>query len=363
MEACPARHAWLMSMDKNNTITELNDRSREVFRLVVESYVETGEAVGSRTLSRKGGLDLSPATIRNVMADLQDAGLLYAPHTSAGRLPTEAGLKLFVNGILELGGLTSEDREDIEAMCAGFGLSVEEALAEATSALSGLSNCASIVLAPKNEAPLKHIEFVNLCDGRALVVMVSETGIVENRVIQMPLGIPASALVDAGNYLTRRLTGRTIAEARSEILAEIESHRAQLDTLASQLVESGLAHWSGGNLQQGYLIVRGQANLLGDITALEDLERVRELFQALEARETLAKLLELTHKADGMQVFIGSDNALFSHAGCSMVVAPFADSSEHIVGAIGVIGPTRMNYARIVPMVDYTSKVLRRLVG
>jgi heat-inducible transcriptional repressor len=353
----------MMSTDKTGTITELNDRSREVFRLIVETYVETGEAVGSRTLSRKSGLDLSPATIRNVMADLQDAGLLFSPHTSAGRLPTEAGLKLFVNGILELGGLTSEDREDIEAMCAGFGLSVEEALAEATSALSGLSNCASIVLAPKNEAPLTHIEFVNLCDGRALVVMVSETGLVENRIIEMPLGIPASALVEAGNYLTRRLAGRTIAEARSEILQEIESHRAQLDTLASQLVESGLAHWSGGNLQQGYLIVRGQANLLGDITALEDLERVRELFHALEARETLAKLLELTHKADGMQVFIGSDNALFSHAGCSMVVAPFADSSEHIVGAIGVIGPTRMNYARIVPMVDYTSKVLRRLVG
>jgi heat-inducible transcriptional repressor len=352
-----------MITDKNNGVTELNDRSREVFRLIVESYVETGEAVGSRTLARASGLDLSPATIRNVMADLQHAGLLFSPHTSAGRLPTEAGLKLFVNGILEMGALARDDREEIEAMCAGSGLSVEQALADATSALSGLSNCASIVLAPKSEAPLTHIEFVNLCDGRALVVMVSETGVVENRVIEMPLGIPASALVEAGNYLTRRLAGRTINEARSEILGEIDSHRAQLDNLASQLVERGLAHWSGGNLDQGYLIVRGQANLLDNITALEDLERVRELFQALEARETLAKLLELTHNADGMQVFIGSDNALFGHAGCSMVVAPFADISEQIVGAIGVIGPTRMNYARIVPMVDYTSKVLRRLVG
>ncbi len=352
-----------MSADKPSTVTELSDRSREVFRLIVETYVETGEAVGSRTLSRISGLDLSPATIRNVMADLQDAGLLYSPHTSAGRLPTDAGLKLFVNGILELGGLTSEDREDIEAMCAGAGRSVEEALAEATSALSGLSQCASIVLAPKHEAPLKHIEFVSLGNGRALVVMVSEAGIVENRIIETPLGVPTASLVEAGNYLTQRLTGRTIAEARAEILSEIEDHRAQLDSLASDLVERGMAHWSGGTLQQGYLIVRGQANLLGNIKALDDLEKVRDLFQALEAQETLERLLELTQAADGMQVFIGADNALFGHAGCSLVVAPFADSGEHIVGAIGVIGPTRMNYARIVPMVDYTSKLLRRVVG
>jgi heat-inducible transcriptional repressor len=352
-----------MSADKPSAVTELNDRSREVFRLIVETYVETGEAVGSRTLSRISGLDLSPATIRNVMADLQDAGLLYSPHTSAGRLPTDAGLKLFVNGILELGGLSSEDREDIDAMCAGAGRSVEEALSEATAALSGLSQCASIVLAPKHEAPLKHIEFVSLGTGRALVVMVSETGVVENRIIETPLGVPTSTLVEAGNYLTRRLTGRTIAEARAEILAEIEAQRAQLDSLASDLVERGMAHWSGGSLQQGYLIVRGQANLLGNIKALDDLEKVRELFQALEAKETLERLLELTHAADGMQVFIGADNALFGHAGCSLVVAPFADSGEHIVGAIGVIGPTRMNYARIVPMVDYTSKLLRRVVG
>lgn len=352
-----------MTKDKHSTVIELNERSREIFRLIVESYVETGEPVGSRTLSRSSGLNLSAATIRNVMADLQDAGLLYAPHTSAGRLPTEAGLKLFVNGILEVGGLSREDREDIEAMCAGAGLGVEEALNEATKALSGLSNCASIVLAPKSESPLKYIEFVNLRDGRALVVMVTETGSVENRIIEIPVGMPASALLEAGNYLTRRLAGRTVAEARDEILQEIETHRAQLDALASELVEKGLAHWSGGSLQQGHLIVKGQANLLENITAIEDLERVRDLFQALEAKETLEKLLELTNAADGMQVFIGADNALFSHAGCAMIVAPFNDSAEHILGAIGVIGPTRMNYARIVPMVDYTSKVVGRLVG
>lgn len=347
----------------HHPVTELNDRSREIFRLIVETFVETGEPVGSRTISRKSGLNLSSASIRNVMADLQDAGLLFSPHTSAGRLPTDAGLRLFVDGILELGGLSAHERDDIESLCAGAGKSVEEALDEATTALSGLSHCASIVLAPKNESPLKHIEFVKLAEGRALVVMVNEQGIVENRIIEVPLGIPPSALVEAGNYLTNRLAGRTLAEALSNVHQEIESHRAQLDNLASELVERGLAHWSGGNLQQGYLIVRGQANLLENITAMEELEQVRELFQALEARENLARLIDLTELAEGVQIFIGADNALFAHAGCSMIVAPFNDKSEKIVGAIGIIGPTRMNYARIVPMVDYTSKVLSRIIG
>lgn len=351
-----------MSIERITAISELNERSREIFREIVETYVATGEPVGSRTLSRKLGLNLSPASIRNVMADLQEAGLLFAPHTSAGRLPTDAGLRLFVNGLLEMGGLSEDDRSDIESRCAGAGKSVEEALSEATSALSGLSQCASLVLAPKTGAALKHIEFVKLNEGRALVVMVSESGVVENRVIELPLGIPPSALVEASNFLTRRLAGRTLAEAQDEIRKEIESHKAQLDNLASDLVERGLARWSG-TLPQGYLIVRGQANLLGSITALEDLERVRELFQALEAKETLSRLVELTNSADGVQIFIGADNKLFGNAGCSMIVAPFADSSEHIVGAIGVIGPTRMNYARIVPMVDYTSRVVSRLVG
>ncbi len=352
-----------MDLGKITGISELNQRSRDIFREIVETYVQTGEPVGSRTISRKLGLGLSPASIRNVMADLQEAGLLFAPHTSAGRLPTEAGLRLFVNGILEVGGLSEADRGDIESVCAGAGKSVEEALSEATSALSGLSQCASLVLAPKTESPLKHVEFVKLSEGRALTVMVTESGTVENRIIDLPLGLPPSALIEAGNYLTRRLAGRTITEARGEITREVEGHRAQLDNLASDLVERGLAHWSGGTLPQGYLIVRGQANLLDSVNAMEDLEKVRELFQLLEQRETLGRLLDLTHKAEGVQIFIGADNRLFRNAGCSMIVAPFGNSSEQIVGAIAVIGPTRMNYARIVPMVDYTSRVVSRLIG
>ena len=343
-------------------VAELNERSREIFRRIVEAYVETGEPVGSRTLSRNLRLALSPATIRNVMADLQEAGLLYAPHTSAGRLPTEAGLRLFVDGILEIGGLTEEERTDINVKCSATGKSIEEALTEATSMLSGLSDCAGLVLAPKSETPLKHIEFVGLTDGRALVVMVGENGVVENRLIEVPVGLPHAALVEARNFLSARLVGRTLTEARAEIAAELKEHRAQLDQLTTEVVETGLAIWAGES-QSGYLIVKGQAKLLENITAIEDLEQIRTLFQALETKETMARLLELAHDAEGVQIFIGADNALFALAGCSMVVAPFANSSEKIVGAIGVIGPTRINYARIIPMVDYTAKVISRVIG
>ena len=351
-----------MTPSSVRTVAVLNERSREIFRRIVESYVETGEPVGSRTLSRSLRLALSPATIRNVMADLQEAGLLYAPHTSAGRLPTEAGLRLFVDGLLEIGGLTEEERTDIDVKCSATGRSVEEALAEATSMLSGLADCAGLVLAPKSETPLKHIEFVGLTDGRALVVMVGENGVVENRLIEVPVGIPPSALVEARNFLSARLVGRTLTEARAEIVAELKEHRVQLDQLTTEVVETGLATWAGES-QSGYLIVRGQAKLLENITAIEDLEQIRTLFQALETKETMARLLELAHDAEGVQIFIGADNALFALAGCSMVVAPFANSSEKIVGAIGVIGPTRINYARIIPMVDYTAKVISRVIG
>ncbi|MCH8097158.1 MAG: heat-inducible transcriptional repressor HrcA [Proteobacteria bacterium] len=343
-------------------VAELNERSREIFRRIVESYVETGEPVGSRTLSRNLRLALSPATIRNVMADLQEAGLLYAPHTSAGRLPTEAGLRLFVDGLLEIGGLTEEERTDIDIKCSATGKSVEEALAEATSMLSGLADCAGLVLAPKSETSLKHIEFVGLTDGRALVVMVGENGVVENRLIEVPVGIPPSALVEARNFLSARLVGRTLTEARAEIAVELKEHRVQLDQLTTELVETGLATWAGES-QPGYLIVKGQAKLLENVTAIEDLEQIRTLFEALETKETMARLLELAHDAEGVQIFIGADNALFALAGFSMVVAPFANSSEKIVGAIGVIGPTRINYARIIPMVDYTAKVISRVIG
>ena len=343
-------------------ISELSERSREIFRLIVDGYVQTGEPIGSRTLSRLLTQNLSPATIRNVMADLEEAGLLYSPHTSAGRLPTEAGLRLFVHGLLEIGNLAENERQNIESLCAARGKSLAQALEEAISALSGLSHCAGVVVVPKQERPLKHIEFVHLGPGRALVVLVTEDGLVENRVIEVPLGLPPAALVSAGNYLNARLVGRTIEEARSDIQEEIGSHKAQLDELTTRIVSTGLASWAGGDGESA-LIVRGQANLLEDVTALADLERLRSLFEMLETKETVLRLLDASRKAEGVQIFIGAESHLFGVAGCSLIIAPYQNSREQIVGAIGVIGPTRINYARIIPMVDYTAKMIGRLIG
>ena len=358
-----------MNNPNSSIISELNDRSREVFREIVEAYVAEGGPVGSRTLSRRLQVPLSPATIRNVMADLEDMGLLYAPHTSAGRLPTDAGLRLFVDGLLEIGDLSSEERENIEARCVTHGTNLNEALGEATSLLSGLAQCAGIVVAPKTARPLKHIEFVNLGDGRVLAVLVTDDGFVENRIIDMPPGTPPSALVQAGNYLNARLAGKTIDAARRAVAREIEQRRAEIDQITANLIDAGLAAWSGagtagnGDARGGTLIVKGQSRLLDEVSAVQDLERGRGLFHALETEELLVKLLDVTDIADGVQIFIGAENTLFDQAGCSMVVAPFKGESQTIVGAIGVIGPTRLNYARIIPMVDYTAKVIDRIIG
>ena len=349
-------------MSRGKNVIELSERSREIFREIVDAYVATGEPVGSRTLSRRLSLALSPATIRNVMADLEDAGLLFAPHTSAGRVPTEAGMRLFVNGLLELGTLGAEERDRIDGQCRATGKSVETMLEEALSTLAGLSRCAGMVLAPKSQVGLKHVEFVPLGPGRALVVLVTEDGLVENRVLELPNEVTPSALVEAGNFLNSRLIGRTLDETREAVLAEIESKRSQLDALTGKVVAAGLATWAGGD-KGGQLIVRGQSHLLEDVTVLTDLERIRALFAALETREQLLKLLDLTNTAEGVQIFIGAENELFSVSGCAMIVAPYVNSADRIVGAIGVIGPTRMNYARIIPLVDYTAKVIGRLIG
>ncbi len=345
-----------------SVVGELNERSREIFREIVETFVQTGEPVGSRTLSRRLAQPLSPATIRNVMADLEDMGLLLSPYSSAGRMPSEAGLRLFVDGLLQVGEISDDDRAAIESQCAAQGASLNQVLAEATAVMSGLAGCAGLVAAPKTDRPLKHVEFVNLGDGRALVVLITADGIVENRLIDLPLGTPPSALVAAGNYLNARLVGRTVERALGDIKQEIEERRAQIDTITAKLVEAGLATWVGERTA-GALIVKGQAHLLDDVAALSDLERVRGLYEALETQELVLRLLDLTRGGDGVQIFIGSENTLFDMTGCSLVVAPIGDDTRSVVGAIGVIGPTRINYARIIPIVDYTAKVVGRLMG
>jgi heat-inducible transcriptional repressor len=341
---------------------ELNERSREIFRRIVEAYVETGEPIGSHTLAKRLNIRLSPASIRNVMAELESAGLLFAPHTSAGRLPTEVGLRFFVDGLLEIGALNGDERAAIEARLSADGRSLSDVLRDASEMLSGLSRCAGVVVAPKRDSRIKHIEFVALAPGRALVVLVTEGGLVENRIAEVPRGMPPSALIEASNYLASRLGGKTFGEARDAIRKEIDERRAELDEATKRVVEAGLATWAGGGGPRA-LIVRGQAHLLDDVTALADLERIRKLFDALESQEDVLRLLELADGAEGVRIYIGAENKLFDMAGCTLVVAPYGESNNRIVGAIGVIGPARLNYARIIPMVDYTAKMVGRLIG
>ncbi len=345
-------------------LSSLNARSRDIFRSIVDSYLATGEPVGSRHLSRLLPISLSPASIRNVMQDLEELGLVYAPHTSAGRLPTELGLRFFVDAMLEFGAPTDEERQKIEAevKAASQDRTLEGVLSEATSMLSGLTRGAGVVLTTKDNARLKHIEFVRLDIDRALAVLVSEDGAVENRVLPIPPGLPPSALVEAGNYLNARVRGRTLMQVRSEIETSRRDAKAELDELTARLVDAGLASWAGLEGESQQLIVRGQANLLEDLRAGDDLERIRLLFADLETKKDVIDLLSRAETGDGVRIFIGSENKLFSLSGSSMIAAPFRDGTQRIVGVLGVIGPTRLNYARIVPMVDYTAKVVGRMM-
>jgi heat-inducible transcriptional repressor len=345
------------------SVAQLNERSREIFRLIVESYLATGEPVGSRNLARILPMTLSPASVRNVMSDLEQLGLVYAPHISAGRLPTEVGLRFFVDALMQIGDLSEADRKTIEAQVAGQSKSFEEVLTEASGLLSGLSRAAGVVLTTKSNQRLKHIEFVRLEPERALVVLVAEDGQVENRVLSIPAGLPTSALTEAANFLNARVRGRTLAEVKSEIERRLTEGQAELDELTQKIVAAGLASWSGGERDERKLIVRGQAHLLEDLKALADLERVRLLFDDLETRREVIDLLGRAEQAEGVRIFIGSENNLFSLSGSSTIVAPYRDASGQIVGVLGVIGPTRLNYARIVPMVDYTAKVVSKLLG
>ncbi len=345
-------------------LRQLNERSREIFKRIVETYLATGEPVGSRNLSRALPMTLSPASVRNVMSDLEGLGLIYAPHTSAGRLPTQTGLRLFIDGLLEIGDITEAERSQIESQMAASGRrrAVEDFFAEAGEMLSGLSRCAGVVLVDKQSKTLKQVEFVNLGQGKALAVLVGEDGDVENRIVQLPEGLPLSSLNEASNYINARISGLTLTDARARIEKEIDERRAQLDELTARVVTEGLATWSGTGGDRKSLIVCGRAHLLEDVRAMEDLERVRLLFEDLDAKKDLIQLLGLAEGAEGVRIFIGSENKLFSLSGSALIVSPFEDSEQKIVGVLGVIGPTRLNYARIIPMVDYTARLLGRLV-
>ena len=347
------------------SLAALNERSREIFRSIVESYLTTGEPVGSRNLSRILPISLSPASVRNVMSDLEQLGLIFAPHTSAGRLPTELGLRFFVDALMQVGDLSEKDRHSIEAQVAGTGSgkSVEAVLTEASQMLSGLTRSAGVVLTAKHNVRLKHIEFVRLEPERALAVLVAEDGQVENRVLNVPSGLPTSSLVEAGNFLNARLRGKSLNELRDEIEKAATEGQAELDQLTQKIISTGLASWSGGDSDERQLIVRGHANLLEDLHALEDLERVKSLFDDLETKRGVIDLLGRAERAEGVRIFIGSENKLFSLSGSSTIIAPYSDGAGHIVGVLGVIGPTRLNYARVIPTVDYAARIVSRMLG
>jgi heat-inducible transcriptional repressor len=352
--------------EMNNTSTilaELNDRSREVFRRVVESYLESGEPVGSRTLTRTMNEKVSAATVRNVMQDLEYLGLLNSPHISAGRIPTQQGLRMFVDGLLEVGELDAGDRDKIDATLGSNQRDVGSLLDRVGSALSGLTSGASLVLAPKHEAPIKHIEFVSLAPDRALVVLVFANGHVENRVFRPPAGQTPSSLREAANFLNAIAEGRTLSELHHRFTEEIRKRRQELNDLARDLVENGLAIWENEGERSERLIVRGRANLLGPEREAEDLERIRNLFDDLERKRDIAEFLELAEEGEGVRIFIGSENKLFSLSGSSLVVSPYMNADRKIIGAVGVIGPTRLNYGRIVPIVDYTAQLVGRLIS
>jgi heat-inducible transcriptional repressor len=348
---------------EGSPLAGIDERAREILKKIVESYLATGEPAGSRNISRIIPMPLSPASVRNVMSDLEAAGLLYSPHASAGRLPTQRGLRFFVDALLEFGDLADEERRDIEAQirASGVGQTLEDTLAQASNLLSGLSRGAGVVVTTKANKRLKHFELVRLDPGRALAILVGDDGDVENRILPLPEGLPSSALVEATNYVNARLRDRTIGELKQEIELLQADLQQELDQLTAKLVQGGLAIWSETAVEP-QLIVRGQSNLLADVTAAGDLERIRQLFADLETQREVVELLGRAEAADGVRIFIGSENQRFSLSGSSMIAAPFRDASQKIVGVLGVIGPTRLNYGRIVPMVDYTAKVVSRLI-
>ncbi|MEP5759807.1 MAG: heat-inducible transcriptional repressor HrcA [Litoreibacter sp.] len=353
----------MVNVEDPNPFDDMNDRSRAVFQNIVESYLSTGDPVGSRSITRSLSEKVSAATIRNVMQDLEMLGLLQSPHVSAGRIPTHAGLRMFVDGLLEVRDLGNDDREKIEATVGNDRGDVGSVLDRVGSALSGLTNGASLVLAPKQEAPIKHIEFVSLSPDRALVVLVFEDGRVENRVFTPPMGQTPSSMREAANFLNAFATGLPISGLQSRISAEVRERRQELDKLARDLVETGFAFWENEGERHERLIVRGRSNLIDEAEHTEDLDRIKTLFDDLERKRDIAEFLELTDEGEGVRIFIGSENKLFSLSGSSLVVSPYMNSDRKVIGAVGVIGPTRLNYGRIVPIVDYTAQMIGKLIS
>lgn len=342
-------------------ITEINERSQYVFKHIVDSYMRDGSPVGSKTIAQETELELSPASIRNIMADLEQLDLLYAPHISAGRLPTQKGLRLYIDGMMEIGDLSKEEQETIDKACQSHDHNIQDLLDQTSHLLSGLSRCASLVVAPKSNKPVKQIQFVKLQPRKILVIVVSEEDNVENRLLELEQEVPQSSLDQASNFINAKLQGKTLDQAYNDINVDLKEQRHQLDKLTQRLVRKGLVI-PGNASQDNYLFIKGQSHLLNDVKALEELEKAKELLAALEEKETMAGLLDSMKEAHGIQIFLGTENEVFSHSGWSVILSPHK-TNDKIIGAIGVIGPMRINYGKIIPIVDYTSQIIQKIIG
>ena len=344
-----------------NLYEELNDRSKLIFKKLVESYLKTGSPAGSETIMKMGGFNLSSASIRSILSDLQKEGLLYAPHRSAGRMPTEKGMRFFVDGLLEFGRISKSDKENIKQQCSTKGKSYEEVLNVASKAISGLSNYAGIVIAPKFQKNLKHLEFIRLNKSQLMLILAYENGEVENRIIEDNGKYNNSLLVQTSNYLTSKFTNKNITQIKRVIQTEIRDFQNQIEKISSKLIQQGIIE-ATPNVKNPYIFLHGQSNLLKDEIILKDLDQIRNLFDDIEKKSSFVEILETAGKAKGVQIFIGSKNFLFKHSGLSMVMAPYKNNEQEIIGAIGVVGPTRLNYSKIVPLVDYTSKIIGKVI-
>ena len=346
----------------NNLYLELSDRSKKILKSVIETYLETGEPAGSETILKKIGINLSSSSIRSILANLQKDGLLYAPHVSAGRLPTDKGMRFFVDGLLEFGRLTKDEQENIKNQCQSRGSSFQEVLNEASRAISGLSNCAGIVVAPKFQNKIKHIEFIKLNSNQVMSIIASENGLVENRILNSKNNYNESTLKQASNYLNSNFVGKTIDQIKTIITEEIKNSKNQLDSITTRLVKEGIIEISP-NLETPYIFLHGQSSLLEEEVVSKNLDQIRSLFDDIENKSNYLNVIENTSKGQGVQIFIGSQNFLFKHSGLSMIIAPYKNKEQKIIGAIGVVGPVRLNYAKIVPLVDYTSKIVGKILS
>ena len=345
----------------DNLYTELNDRSKLIFKKLVESYLKTGSPAGSETIMRTGGLNLSSASIRSILSDLQKEGLLFAPHRSAGRMPTEKGMRFFVDGLLEFGRISNIDKENIKQQCSSKGKSYEEVLDIASRAISGLSNYAGIVIAPKFQKNLKHLEFIRLNKTQLMLILAYVNGEVENRIIEDSGQYNSSLLIQASNYLTSKFSNKNISQIKKLLELDIKKSQNDIEIISSKLIKQGIIETSP-NVKNPYIFLHGQSNLLKDEIISKDLDQIRNLFDDIEKKSSFVEILENAGKAKGVQIFIGSKNFLFKHSGLSMIMAPYKNKEQEIIGAIGVVGPTRLNYSKIVPLVDYTSKIIGKVI-